>query len=95
MALVCAFECPVCLEEAVDPKILPCHHSICLTCARTLLENARDNKIKCPQCRIITAVKEADANNLKDDFRMVQFREALNRVSIDNGNNIRVEIQNT
>ncbi len=29
-------DCPVCLTEMSNPKLLPCTHTLCLTCARTL-----------------------------------------------------------
>ncbi len=31
--------CPVCLTEMKNPKLLPCTHSLCLTCVRTLAGN--------------------------------------------------------
>ncbi|XP_077985132.1 protein meiotic P26-like [Glandiceps talaboti] len=41
-------ECPICLEQYKNPKILPCYHSLCLNC---LLQVASGDKITCPVCQ--------------------------------------------
>jgi len=42
-------ECPLCREPMSRPKFLPCHHTFCCQCIKTLCENKR--KIGCPLCR--------------------------------------------
>ena len=39
-------ECPICFDQYINPKILPCSHTFCLRC---LIPSNR--KIKCPICR--------------------------------------------
>ncbi|XP_074524614.1 E3 ubiquitin-protein ligase rnf213-alpha-like [Halichoeres trimaculatus] len=41
-------ECRVCVREPQDPVELPCHHILCLTCARQSLEAGQAS---CPTCR--------------------------------------------
>ena len=48
-----ATECSICLEKYEKqgdkiPKLLPCTHTVCLQCARQLIENS---KLNCPECR--------------------------------------------
>lgn len=69
-------ECPVCLEIPEQAKILDCLHMICLGCAGKLC-NVLDNSISCPQCRNSTKVKDGNIENLKNDFRFLQLKEAL------------------
>ena len=46
-------ECPICLEEIKDPKMLPCQHSFCMEdCLKSLVEsNSVSKEIICPICR--------------------------------------------
>ena len=45
------FKCMVCLEEFLFPKILPCHHTICLECIKKLpyeIAGNRDEQVSGP-----------------------------------------------
>ena len=46
-------ECPICLEEFKNPKMLPCQHSFCMEdCLKSLLDsNSVSKEIICPICR--------------------------------------------
>ena len=47
-------ECPICLEEIKDPKMLPCQHSFCMEdCLKSLMvdSNSVRKEIICPICR--------------------------------------------
>ena len=63
------FECPVCLEAYVDPKVLPCDHSFCAGCVQQLKQGSR---IKCPLCKVVH-----DVSRIRSDFRLQQFLDAL------------------
>ena len=62
-------ECPVCLEVYVDPKVLPCDHSLCAGCMKQLKQGSR---IKCPLCEAVH-----DVSRVRPDFRLHQFLDAL------------------
>ena len=64
-------ECSVCFEEFVDPKILPCHHTFCAPCVKKIADN-HNRIIRCPTCISVYPLSE-----VKQDFRLVQFLEAL------------------
>ena len=62
-------ECPVCLEVYVDPKVLPCDHSLCAGCVQQLKQGSR---IECPLCKVVH-----DVSRIRPDFRLQQFLDAL------------------
>ena len=62
-------ECPVCLEVFVDPKVLPCDHSLCAGCVQQLMQGSR---IECPLCKVVH-----DVIKIRPDFRLQQFLDAL------------------
>lgn len=52
MAAVRVFECPVCLNDYVDPVTAPCGHSLCRACYVGWLAQARGGTPpSCPTCR--------------------------------------------
>ena len=62
-------QCPVCWEVYVDPKALPCDHSLCARCVEPLKQGSR---IKCPLCKVVH-----DVSRIRPDFRLQQFLDAL------------------
>ena len=44
--------CPICLEEYVEPKVLPCLHNICKKCLKELLHH-HTISFRCPICRAV------------------------------------------
>lgn len=51
------FNCPICLEEYVEPKVLPCLHNICKKCLKELLHNDTIS-FRCPICRAVCPISE-------------------------------------
>lgn len=71
---VCARECGICYEayKAASkwrvPKLLLCHHSLCLSCLRKLVCQARAiSFVVCPFCRTVTLVPEQGLQALQND----------------------------
>ena len=45
-------DCPLCLDDLIDPELLPCGHSYCHNCLEMLIKNLYDSKaISCPLCK--------------------------------------------
>lgn len=42
--------CPICLDLYKDPRQLPCLHTYCTTCLRSLLRRAKNGRLTCPKC---------------------------------------------
>lgn len=51
------FNCPICLEEYVEPKVLPCLHNICKKCLEELLHH-HTISFRCPICRTVCPISE-------------------------------------
>ena len=45
--------CPICLEQFINPKILPCFHSFCLHCLQGVAPELVEGNLRlpCPTCR--------------------------------------------
>ncbi|XP_041346812.1 E3 ubiquitin-protein ligase TRIM7-like [Gigantopelta aegis] len=44
--------CSLCLEIFIDPRVLPCGHTFCLTCLQNHIDaNNTDDTFVCPNCR--------------------------------------------
>ena len=62
-------ECPICMEIFVQPRILPCHHTLCAACLQVVQQ---DDYVKCPLCQ-----SHHEARDVKPDFRLEQFLDVL------------------
>ena len=62
-------ECSICCEQFDDPQRLVCDHTFCRKCLKRLIKY---NQINCPTCYVISI-----QNEIKPDFRIAQFIEAL------------------
>ena len=51
-------ECPVCLDQFKEPKVLPCLHIFCKMCLEGVLVKGKDGTwtIRCPECRKVVEV---------------------------------------
>ncbi|KAL3879534.1 hypothetical protein ACJMK2_031828 [Sinanodonta woodiana] len=77
--------CSICLELYKDPRLLPCHHSICKSCLvalRSKQENDSDTWLHCPSCRhLFEAKDEAHIESLPKNFTLAsivcKYRESM------------------
>src|SRR6218665_485392 len=47
-------ECPICMNVFTDPRVLPCIHTFCLECLKSISDTAQKDtghKLPCPLCR--------------------------------------------
>ena len=62
-------QCAICLESYRDPKALACLHAYCRECIQQLLlQQQRDQKVECPQCRSVVAIAGNDPSSLPSVF---------------------------
>ena len=59
-------ECSICLEQYVEPKILPCFHTFCLACLCQI--EPEEEKIRCPECRREHNLPIDGAKGFKNNF---------------------------
>ena len=71
-------ECPVCLNELQDPRLLSCRHALCYTCVKDYTEkNKYDKELPCPVCREVTILYEGGVDNLPKFFFMNELKEVV------------------
>ena len=59
--------CPVCLDNLMDARVLPCLHSVCKTCVDKMLVTAADGTVKCPICQATVTLPSGGAESLPKD----------------------------
>lgn len=70
-------DCPVCLDQYKDPKILPCHHSFCRTCLEAVpVEQVPSGRImRCPTCREPCSLPDGGIPSLPPSFLLNNLLE--------------------
>ena len=71
-------ECPVCLNELQDPRLLKCRHTLCYTCLKDYtVKNKYVNELPCPVCREVTTLHEGGVDNLPKFYFMNELKEVV------------------
>ena len=73
-------QCAVCMDEYKDPRILPCHHTLCFECIENVLHsNASASRIffRCPQCRTDVYVPRGGITDFPINFYIISLQDEL------------------
>ena len=71
-------ECPICLNELQDPRLLSCRHTLCYTCLKDYTEKGNySEQLPCPVCRGVTVLYEGGVDNLPKFFFMNELKEVV------------------
>ena len=71
-------ECPVCLNELQDPRLLTCRHTLCYTCLKGYtVKNQYVKELPCPVCREETTLHKGGVDNLPKFFFMNELKEVV------------------
>ena len=71
-------ECPICLSELQDPRLLSCRHIYCYTCLKDYHQKVNHgNALPCPQCREVTMLYQGGVDNLPKFFFMNELKEVV------------------
>ncbi|XP_076439716.1 putative E3 ubiquitin-protein ligase MID2 [Babylonia areolata] len=71
-------QCPVCMDEFHDPRLLPCHHTMCSDCIqRLLLSSSSGRMFRCPQCRRDVCVPRGGITELPVNFFVRSLQDEL------------------
>ncbi|XP_050389651.1 E3 ubiquitin-protein ligase TRIM71-like [Patella vulgata] len=76
-------QCPICLCQLKQPRILPCFHSFCEKCLDTHIQissQGSQSYFPCPSCRIITKTPNTHSKKFPRDFRLIKFMDVLKSV---------------
>ena len=71
-------ECPICLNEMNDPRLLSCRHALCHQCLKDYTEKGDYvDELSCPVCRQITLLYQGGVDNLPEFFFMNSLKEVV------------------
>lgn len=71
-------QCPICLQQYKEPKLLPCLHRYCSDCLKQLIERDQFlNTLSCPECRSDFEIPEGGIAGFKTDFHMKNIIEYI------------------
>jgi hypothetical protein len=80
-----SLECPICMELYLhtgqhEPRILTsCGHTVCHSCIGDMLASEEMNNgekaLRCPCCKVATAVKQGDAASLPKNYALASAAE--------------------
>ncbi|KAH3715193.1 E3 ubiquitin-protein ligase TRIM56-like [Dreissena polymorpha] len=63
-------QCPICMDEYKDPRILPCHHTVCFNCLTDFINATSPacRVFRCPQCRADVCVTRGGVKDFPPNF---------------------------
>ena len=71
-------ECPICLNELEEPRLLSCRHTLCYKCANDYNKKCGfDSQLPCPLCRQVTHLYQGSVDSLPDFFFMKTLKEVI------------------
>ena len=71
-------ECPICLNELQDPRLLSCRHTLCYMCVKDYTEQGNYNKqLPCPVCRGVTVLSQGGVDDLPPFFFMNELKDVI------------------
>jgi len=64
-------ECPVCIEDYVDPRVLPCGHTLCFQCVEKCCDGRpTGDRVACPLCRTKFTIPSSGVGGLPKNFAL-------------------------
>jgi len=66
--------CPICTEMYIDPRVLPCGHTLCFQCVAKCCENKPPgDEVACPLCRTKFTIPSGRVGGLPKNFALANF----------------------
>jgi len=70
-------KCPICLEDLVNPKSLPCLHTFCLQCIKNhCRDDSPGDQVNCPLCRSSFVILFTGVDQLHNNFFLKGLSDA-------------------
>ncbi|XP_072034741.1 E3 ubiquitin-protein ligase TRIM45-like [Amphiura filiformis] len=80
-------QCPIHLDRYEKPKMLPCLHSVCLSCLKLWQKQAgATDQVTCPQCRKVCPVPSDGIQGLPDNFLINSLLDYVDQQASDGEN---------
>lgn len=63
-------QCPICMDEYKDPRLLTCHHTVCMSCLLDYIHasSSSGRLFRCPQCRADVCVPRGGVKDFPPNF---------------------------
>ncbi|XP_030856025.1 uncharacterized protein LOC115929961 [Strongylocentrotus purpuratus] len=80
-------QCPSCLKEFQEPKVLSCSHTLCLQCVKrlTIQEAECVFKVRCPTCKVETALPKEGSPGIPTNAAIVSLLSAVHTFKVEHG----------
>ena len=85
-------DCPVCCGKDGVPKLLPCTHTMCADCIKSMLKAKREenvlhgrptgNKIVCPLCRSDIEIPDGNVDNIPTNLLVKQLQDMVENIMV-------------
>ena len=72
-------DCPGCLKEFTDPRLLPCKHTYCMSCLQML--NKTKGRIQCQVCKALHRIPQKGLKRFPKDRTMINAILEITKVS--------------
>ncbi|ESP01653.1 hypothetical protein LOTGIDRAFT_200149, partial [Lottia gigantea] len=71
--------CPICMDEYKDPRLLPCHHTVCFECIGNIVRSSSTTGrlFRCPQCRTDVFVPREGIESFPISFYILSVQDEL------------------
>ncbi|KAK6166705.1 hypothetical protein SNE40_023339 [Patella caerulea] len=71
--------CPICRDEFKDPRLLPCHHTVCFECIGNIVRSSSNTGrlFRCPQCRTDVFVPRGGIDAFPISFYILSVQDEL------------------
>ncbi|XP_041363429.1 tripartite motif-containing protein 2-like [Gigantopelta aegis] len=75
--------CPICKQEFVEPRLIPCGHSFCLRCIKPLQNRHVHNQriLICPECSKVCTIPKAGVDDFPHVYAVKQLKTAFEEVN--------------
>src|SRR6218665_1637864 len=68
-------ECSICFGTFIDPRLLPCGHTFCLKCLKSVFSSQSDDRLLCPLCRNEVRISKNSAETIPKNVAILRIIE--------------------
>ena len=86
-AISLMLECPICQDQFLDPRVLPCQHTFCIHCLKKIRDSqSTTESIPCPVCRATYHSSTTGIDNLPKNIFGANLIDSFNEGNLQGHN---------